>query len=225
VFATDHYNRHLYQIDPTQQGGPVTTVASNLGIRATQMAFDGTRIWINNGGSSDTAMDGSVSIVSLNPISVITTHAGFLTPNGVIFDGANVWVSDVGDNSLKKLDANGAVILSVPVGAAAAWPCFDGTNIWVPNSGDNSLTVVRSSTGRVVATLLGNGLNFPIQVAFDGQRVLATNFFGGSVSLWQATSLSPIGSYQLQSARAGAACSDGINFWITLPVDNQLVRF
>jgi len=95
---------------------------------------------------------------------------------------------------------------------------FDGSNIWVPNSNDNSVTVVRVRDGIVLATLTGNGLNGPVQAAFDGERILVTNFGGNSVSLWKATDLTPIGSVSnLNIGRTPwAACSDGLNFWILL---------
>jgi hypothetical protein len=77
----------------------------------------------------------------------------------------------------------------------------------------------------VLATLTGNNLLGPHQAAFDGQRILVTND-PGSVSLWKATDLTPIGSV---STGVGAgplgACSDGINFWITLSEAGQLARF
>jgi hypothetical protein len=34
----------------------------------------------------------------------------------------------------------------------------------------------------VLATLTGNGLDFPVSAAFDGQRILVTNHNGNSVS-------------------------------------------
>ena len=104
-------------------------------------------------------------------------------------------------------------------------PVFDGSNIWVPTN-NNSVTVVRINDGQVLATLTGNGLNGPNQVAFDGELILVTNLSGDSVSLWKATDLTPIGTFST-GANTGpwGACSDGINFWITLLNTNQLARF
>src|SRR5207244_896892 len=93
------------------------------------------------------------------------------------------------------LDADGNVVQTVAVGAHPLGPIFDGQNIWVPNSSSNSITVVRASTGVVVGTLTGNGLNFPLSLAFDGERMLATNYQGDSVSLWKATDLTPLGTF------------------------------
>lgn len=78
-------------------------------------------------------------------------------------------------------------------------PAFDGMNLWVP-SGNNvtgQITVIRASTGAVLATLIGNGVQRPETAAFDGERVLVTILSGNSVSLWRATSLTPIGTFAM----------------------------
>ena len=127
---------------------------------------------------------------------------------------------------LAKLDNSGNIILTAPVGAGPSIPIFDGTNIWVPNQSDNTVSVVRATTGVVLATLSGNGLNFPNQAAFDGQRILVTNVTGDSVSLWKAADFTPLGSFETGAGSApDGACSDGINFWITLGSANKLARF
>lgn len=60
----------------------LTTVGSNP-------SLDGSRIWTANG------IGGSVSIVTPGatiPWTVTTVMTGFTSPNGFVFDGANVWV-------------------------------------------------------------------------------------------------------------------------------------
>lgn len=89
-----------------------------------------------------------------------------------------MWVTDVGDNTLKKLDSSGNILLTVNVCDSPLYPAFDGTNIWVPNSGSDSVSVVRATgglSGATLATLTFNGLTGPRQVAFDGERILVTN--------------------------------------------------
>jgi hypothetical protein len=210
----------LYQIDPTQPAGAVTTVTSSLGITPCCIAFDGQHIWI--------AGAGTVSIVTLSPLNVMNVTTGFNTTQGMIYDGANIWVTDSGDDKLKKLDASGNIVLSVSLGAHPQWPAFDGTNIWVPAPNTNSVIVVRATgafAGTVLATLTGNGLSEPHQAAFDGERILVTNT-GDAVSLWNASDLSPIGTFPTGSGTYPiGACSDGLNFWITLLNTGKLARF
>jgi hypothetical protein len=216
---------NLYMIDPTQPAGAVTTLTSSLPTGTKRLAFDGSRLWTANQG------DGSVSIVSLNPTTV-TTVIGFNFPEGILYDGANIWVTEV--NGLLKLNADGSIAQTINVGSGHIFPVFDGTNIWVPNYTSNSVTVVRVkdaagnplATAFVLATLTGNGLNGPVSAAFDGERILVTNLNGNSVSLWKATDLTPLGTFATGAASGPyGACSDGLNFWITLSETDKLARF
>jgi hypothetical protein len=211
----------LYRIDPAQPAGAVTTVASTLGNGPQGIAFDGARVWTANG-------FGSVSIVTPSatiPWTVTTVTIG-LSPAGALYDGANVWVTDFTAGKLLKLDPAGAVLQTISVGSQPEFPAFDGTNIWVPNSGSNSVSVVRVSSGAVLETLTGNGLDGPFDAAFDGQRVLITNNNDSNVSLWKAADLTALGSFATGPGSFPlGACSDGINFWITLGGTEKLARF
>jgi hypothetical protein len=223
----------LYMIDPTQPPGPVTVLSSSLGAFPQGIAFDGSRIWTANVGSN------SVSIYGLD--GSLTTVPGFSFSFGIVYDGTHMWVTNQGNGRLTKLDSNGNIIQSIVVGSNPAFPVFDGTNIWVPNLDSNSVTVVRvkDATGNplppppasnqpfVLTTLTDNGLNGPRTAAFDGERILVTNSVGSSVSLWKAADLSPLGSFDTPVANDTpyGACSDGLNFWVTLNAVNRLKRF
>ena len=217
----------LYMIDPTQPAGAVTTLTSSLGNAPRGIAFDGSRIWTANA-------SGSVSIVSLNPTTVTTVSTGFSAPVGILYDGVNIWVTDHSANTLLKLNSDGSIAQTITVGDSPQFPVFDGTNIWVPNFNSNSVTVVRVkdaagnplASAFVLATLTGNGLNDPITAAFDGERILVTNISGNSVSLWKAADLTPLGSFPTGAGTSPfGACSDGLNFWITLQSTDKLARF
>ena len=171
----------LYRIDPSQPAGAVTTVASNLGNGSAGLTFDGSRIWAAN------VLGGSVSIITPGATIpwTVTTVAGFSVPITTLFDGANVWMTDGNAGTLRKLDSSGAILQTVTVGGSPVHAAFDGTNIWVPDRNSNAVAVVRASSGAVLSTLTGNGLDSPRVAAFDGQRVLVTNFNGNSASLWK----------------------------------------
>jgi hypothetical protein len=230
VFVTgDTIPGSLFQINPTQPPGAVTTVSTALGASPNGIAYDGQKIWTANKGGGEIGT-GSVSIITLNPVSVTTVSGQFGSPFGAIYDGANIWITDKQGgpvDKLHKLDASGAIALTVSVGAGPGYPAFDGTNIWVPHLG-STVTVVRATgslTGTVLATLSGNGLNGSYSAAFDGERILVTNLQGSSVSLWKAADFTPIGNFSTgASTDPVGACSDGVNFWITLGSGN-LARF
>jgi hypothetical protein len=228
IFVTGQTNPgNLYMIDPTQPAGAVTTLTTALGEFPVGIAFDGSRIWTANA-------FGSVSIVSLNPTLVTTVTTGFSNLNGILYDGSHIWVTDTVANTLLKLNSDGSIAQTIPVGNSPRFPVFDGTNIWVPNQLLNSVTVVRVkdaagnplTSAFVLATLTGNGLNDSYTAAFDGERILVTNSVGNNVSLWKAADLIPLGSFSTGAVSGPyGACSDGLNFWITLPGTNKLARF
>jgi hypothetical protein len=85
--------------------------------------------------------------------------------------------------------------------------------------------VIRASSGAILASLTGNGLDNPGQPAFDGQRILVPNFTGNSVSLWKAADFTPLGTFPVGPSGPYGACSDGVYFWITLNGTGKLLRF
>ena len=159
------------------------------------------------------------------PWTVTKVTADDFSPSGILFDGANVWVTNLFQRSLLRLDSGGGVLQTVTVDTYPAQPVFDGTNIWVPNYGADSVSVVRASSGAVLATLSGNGLDHPSSATFDGERVLVTNFLGDSLSLWKAADLTPISTLPTGAlSQPQGACSDGVNFWVAFRYD-KLGRF
>ncbi|HKF44306.1 MAG TPA: S-layer homology domain-containing protein [Thermoanaerobaculia bacterium] len=215
---------NLYEIDPSQPAGAVSTVASSLGNSPFEIAFDGSRVWMAN-------IDGTLSIVTPGaaiPWTATTVTSGLSTLRGLLYDGSNIWAANQVPGRLLQLDPAGAVLNTVVVGLNAGFPIFDGANIWVPNSSDDSVSVVRASSGVVLATLTGNGLSSPQVAAFDGQRVLVTNNLTGAdrVSLWKAADLTPLGSFSTGAGtKPFGAASDGVHFWIVLAPVNKLARF
>jgi hypothetical protein len=216
----------LYMIDPSQPARVVTTLTSSLGPYPISIAFDGVEFYTVN--------EGSISYVGFHPITVVTVTTGFVAPVGILYDGANIWVTDIGDDTLKKLSPGAQILQTIAVGNNPFFPVFDGTNIWVPNAGSNSMTVVRAkdavgnplSTAFVLTTLIGNGMFYPLAVAFDGERILVTNLDGDTVSLWKAADLTPLGWFPTgDDTNPYGVCSDGLNFWVTLSLTNKLMRF
>jgi hypothetical protein len=204
----------LYVIDPEQPGGNAQFLTT-LGDGASGIAFDGEHIMTAN-------LHSITNYHAPSGIKITYTN-GISQPSGMLFDGNSFWFTDDGDDKLKKVHVSGQILQVVDVGHFPGSPTFDGTNIWVPSV--SSVTVVRASTGQVIATLTGNGISNASAAAFDGQRVLVTNG-ADSVSLWNASDLKPLGSFPTGSGSYPvAACSDGINFWIVLRNAERLARY
>jgi len=212
----------LYEIDPQGVAGPVTVVTTSAPILSgpTSIVFDGTRLWIiGYPGVSFVTPRASL------PWHLTTVTTGFQALTGGIYDGSNIWVTDFKAGKLFELDSNGAIVRTVAVGATPMYPVFDGTNIFVPRFSDNAVSVVRAATGVQLPDLTGNGLAGPEAASFDGRRILITNFAGDSVSVWKAANLKAIGTSSTGvDSFPTSACSDGLNFWVTLQ-SGTLVRF
>src|SRR5690242_19924120 len=72
-------------------------------------------------------------------------------PNMMAFDGAAMWITNFGDNTVTKLRASdGALLGTFAVGGGPFSIAFDGANIWVANVNDNSVTKLRASDGAVL---------------------------------------------------------------------------
>jgi len=201
----------LYMIDPSQTPGDATLVATSDASAGSPrgIAFDGGRIWTANGASISSFIPSQTP-----PWSETTISTGISLAVDVLYDGSSMWVSDA-NQGLLRLDASGAVIQTVPLGAQARSPVFDGANIWVPTVQPASVVVVRASTGNIVATLSGHALSSPSQAAFDGERILVID--PGSLTLpqWKAADLSSLGFLAFFAPPPGGVCSDGTRFWIT----------
>lgn len=215
---------NLSIIDPRQPPGAATQVASNL-TNGFSQTFDGARVWIP-GSAGPVGQVVMVTPGATIPWSSTTVTAGFTAPYGSLFDGKNVWVTEPQEGTLLKLDSAGSILQTVTVGSGPSHPGFDQANIWVPNAGSNTVTVVRASTGVVLQTLIGNGLNNPHQAAFDGERILVTNPNGDSVSLWKAADLTTLGTFPTGTGTyPHGVCSDGTYFWIAYTNTGRIARF
>lgn len=80
--------------------------------------------------------------------NVVNTFATGGRPNGIAFDGENMWVVGGPANSVSKIRANdGALLGTFPVGNIPGYAAFDGANIWVTNLLDNTVSKLRASDG------------------------------------------------------------------------------
>ena len=213
----------IYVLNPDAAPGVVTIFENDIGANPVQITFDGANLWTAN-------LSGSISRVNASSAIDSTFTAGFVAPYDILWDGSNLWVVDSGDNHVKRVDvSSGLVLESIAVGNQPRNILFDGMNIWVSNALGDSITIVRAIgnlRGTVLATLTGNGLNFPLAMAFDGERVLVCDNGNSSVSLFRASDFTPISTLSVGSGIGPptSACSDGVNFWIGSQ-NNLVARF
>jgi outer membrane lipoprotein-sorting protein len=138
-----------------------------VGSQPQAIAFDGTNIWVPNGGDNTvTELDLIGNLIRTIPVGAV--------PDAIAFDGANMWVSNFTSNNVTKIRASdGVVVGTYAVGTAPGGIAFDGNNMWIANSGSNSITELRASDGTTLSTIAVG--NTPSGVAFDGVYIWVTN--------------------------------------------------
>ena len=150
----------------TSKGTSFATCANPQGV-----ASDGPHIWV--------ACRGSNSIQQLNahdgrPLRTITDSEDLATPENLVFDGANIWVSNasIHRGRLTKVRANDGTVLSTyAVGSGPYGMVFDGASVWVANYGSNDLSKVNVGTGRVTNDIRLAGCHLPDALGFDGSHI------------------------------------------------------
>lgn len=102
-------------------------------------------------------------------------------PEGITFDGVNIWVANRGSDYLTKRRAIDCELSgNIPVGTSSWGVAFDGANIWATNQFANRVTALRGSDGVVLGTFpVGNG---PLGIVFDGANVWVANSGSGTVT-------------------------------------------
>ncbi|PYT01972.1 MAG: hypothetical protein DMF63_03820 [Acidobacteria bacterium] len=169
------------------------------------IAFDGTNIWVANGGNNTVtklrASDGVV--LGVFPINGNATN--------VVFDGGNIWVTSSSAGTVIKLRASdGALLGTFPVVNPPTVMAFDGENIWVA-SVSPSLRKLRASDGALLGTF-PVGLN-PRAIAFDGANIWTTNINNDSVTKLRASDGAVLDTFAV-SGRPAALAFDGANIWV-----------
>jgi hypothetical protein len=141
-------------------------------------------------------------------------------PLGIAFDGANIWVTNAGSNSVTKLRASdGANLGTFGVEFSPFGVAFDGANIWVTNG--ESVTKLRASDGAPLGTFFVGGNAFGI--AFDGANiwVVAAGQFPHICKL-QASNGTNLGNFPVNAA--GGIAFDGANIWVTNRGSNSVTK-
>jgi hypothetical protein len=183
-----------------------------IGVDPQEMAFDGSNLWVINGGSN------SVTKFSANDGTVLGTYAVGAGPNEILFDGANIWVANIVGSVTKLRAADGALVGTYPVDKPTGLT-FDGTFIWVANNNSGELTKIKASDG---STSLGKGMNGnPYKIVFDGGSYWYTLPFHGGVCRFNP--VTGDSCLDLGPNTQGLAF-DGANIWVAVYGDNSVKK-
>lgn len=116
----------------------------------TALAFDGSRLWIADGGNWVVqSLDLTTQEVSGTPIDI------FGEPSALFFDGTRVWVAGFSDRGTVQFIDPTTRQISEPI-TVDGFPtalAFDGTRLWVANKTSNTVQAIDPTTGQVVMTV------------------------------------------------------------------------
>lgn len=166
------------QVVQTGDNGFPTAVTATIPVgkiaTSAKASPDQRSVWVNNGG------DGTITIIKTadNSTRLISTAAAgevacipnnFPTPCSIpgkfVFhpNGKQVFLSDLGDNSVKVIDTGtGNILKSISVGHFPAGLAItpDGSTLYVPNLLDNTVSVISTSSETVLTTITMPGSTF-----------------------------------------------------------------
>lgn len=144
--------------------------------------------------------------------NVVTTFMIGGRPNGIAFDGQNMWVVGGPANSVSKIRANdGAPQGTFPVGNLPGYAAFDGENVWVTNLLDNTVSKLRAADGANLGTFPTG--KFPWVIAFDGSSIWVVDILDNAVSKLRPSDGATLGIFPAGPNPIGIAF-DGQNIWL-----------
>ena len=65
-------------------------------------------------------------------------------PEAIAFDGAHMWVTNSGDDTVTELNADGSAAGTFPVGDRPSGIAFDGKDVWITNYGPGNVMKLRA---------------------------------------------------------------------------------
>src|SRR5215469_3155566 len=161
---------HWYQANQTTSFG----IGSSNSV-SNAVASDGVNIWITNVSGGTNPSRAVIKMRASDGALLGTfTFPNEVDPFQMVFDGANIWVTNAGLNSVSKIRASdGQLLGTFAVGKDAEGVTFDGANIWVANTLDATVTKLRASDGAVLGTFPTG--QQPEEIAFDGANIWVSN--------------------------------------------------
>jgi hypothetical protein len=162
VWAHNTTDGSLYEFTASALGVLTPTVHPLLapGTLCPFMCFDGTDLWMTD------STNGLVH--RINSGVIIASYPVGNTPQGIMYDGRNIWVAVNLSNMVVKLDRNtGAVLSSVSVSRPFNL-AFDGYKVWVISTTAGQLYVINASNSTLTATY---AVIAPAAILFDGKSI------------------------------------------------------
>jgi hypothetical protein len=179
--------------------------------------FDGQYLWagIKN-------PDGGVVEKLTTSGTVISTTGIGTTPDSMVYDGANVWVTNYNSGTVSVVSSGGQLLATIPIPGATTLPgapsnpegmAFDGHYVWVANQYDHVAKIDATSYAVVGNYAVGRA---PQAVAYDGTYIWVAN--GNSNAVWTLDPATgqPAGGHAYRTGYYPTdLLYDGTNMWVS----------
>src|SRR5579872_5007224 len=128
-----------------------------------------------------------VALLAWYPANTVSsyTYAGNPSPNGIAFDGTNIWVADETGEKVVRWRASdgycelGAGLCTYTAGSSDGpfGLAYDGRYMWVTNRDASSVSILdgQTMTSKLTCKTQDNPGNEPYSLAFDGTNMWVTN--------------------------------------------------
>lgn len=203
--------------ESTTQGGPYTKIGTTYDTSFTASSLTiGTKYYfviteVNSAGESGYSME-----VSAIPVQNYTYAVGS-GPQGIAIDAAgHIWVTNINDNTVTQLDANGISVGTFTTGVSPWAIAIDKAgNIWIADDSNGygpNLTEL-NPTGTTIdsITLVANAPN-SIAIDSSGNLWIAEPF--GAIDELTSTGVT-IGTYNLNQGNYCLAIDNSNNVWVS----------
>lgn len=190
---------------PTIEPGTLLTVAP-----ATEaLAATADAVWAISGGYVAAPRIYRIDPVSRRAAPVVVTGMG---PTAITAGRGDVWVTDVFENNVSRIDAAGIVVATTPVGNGPRAIAVGEGAAWVADSLDDEVVRIDPVTNSVTNTIpVGR---FPTAVAVGAGAVWVANTHAGTVSRIDPKTRTVVETIPFGAAPAGVVVV-GDRVWVT----------
>jgi YVTN family beta-propeller protein len=187
------------------------------------IAFDGTKIWVASVSPSSTTVS---RINRTGTPAVDATVTVGTAPFGLVFDGAHLWVTNSGSNTVSEINPATATTIGSPIAVGTfphSFPAFDGTNVWVPNTTAGTVSKINVATATVTATITIGAGTKPSAAVFDGTHVWIANNGANTISKIDPTT-NTVTTGGDGFTMPGGMAFDGSDMWIPNAGSNTVLK-
>jgi YVTN family beta-propeller protein len=134
-------------------------------------------------------------------------------PSAIAADGEDVWVSDVFDNTVSRIDQTGAVTAKVGVGHGSTGLAIARGAVWVVDTEDDNVKRIDPRTASVVTTIpVGHS---PGAIAIGGGSIWVANRADGTITRIDPHSNKPSSTINIGDTPVGLVFARG-SLWVSV---------